>query len=79
MVSMAVDIHHVDPICGAAVDRREAVRAGLRCSHAGTEYLFCGIGCQVSFQEDPPRLLGLEDTGARTRSRTSRRRTERSS
>ena len=62
MVSMAVGTQHVDPMCGASVDRTEALRSGLRGSHGGTEYLFCGIACLVSFQEDPRRRLGLDVT-----------------
>ena len=79
MVSMAVGAQFVDPVCGASVDSAQALRTGLRGSHGGTEYLFCGIGCQVSFREDPRRVLGLDDAGAPTSSRTSRRRAGRSS
>jgi YHS domain-containing protein len=73
MVSVALGTQHIDPICGAPVDGGEASRAGLHASHGGTEYLFCGIGCQVSFQENPRRVLGLDDTGAPATSRTSRK------
>jgi YHS domain-containing protein len=79
MVSMAVGTKQLDPVCGAPVDSAQALPAGLRLSHGGAEFLFCGIGCQVSFQEDPRRFLGLDDTGAGSRSRTSRRRAGRSS
>ena len=76
---MALDTQQVDPVCGASVNSLEALRAGLRCSHGGTEYLFCGIACQVSFREDPRRVLGLDTVGARATSRTSRRRADRAS
>ena len=59
---MAVGTQHVDPVCGSSVDSSEALRAGLRANHGGIDYLFCGVGCHVSFQDNPRRLLGLDDT-----------------
>jgi YHS domain-containing protein len=61
------------------VNRSDALRGRLRVSHGGTEYLFCGIACRVSFQEDPRRLLGLDDSAGSSRRRTSSRRPARSS
>jgi YHS domain-containing protein len=43
-----------DPVCGMAVDEREALSA----EHQGVTYYFCAPGCRDAFLKDPARYLG---------------------
>jgi P-type Cu+ transporter len=47
----------VDPVCGMTVDIPAAMTKGLHSTHAGSEYVFCGRGCKLEFDEDPERYL----------------------
>ena len=47
----------VDPVCGMSVDRATARARGLISDHSGVEYVFCGRGCKLDFDEDPGRFL----------------------
>jgi YHS domain-containing protein len=47
----------IDPVCGMTVDLDTARTKGLTFTHEGTEYGFCGRGCRLDFEEDPPRYL----------------------
>ena len=47
----------VDPVCGMAVDPGPARDAGLQTVHQGHEYVFCGRGCKLEFDEDPAQYL----------------------
>jgi YHS domain-containing protein len=46
-----------DPVCGMTVDLDEADARGLKISHHGVEYVFCGKGCMLEFRDDPERYL----------------------
>ncbi len=46
-----------DPVCGMHVDRVAAADKGLSSDYKGTEYLFCGKGCKLEFDDDPERYL----------------------
>jgi YHS domain-containing protein len=61
MVGLPVETRDVDPVCGTPVEHADAVAQGLSERIDGEQYVFCGIGCHVSFQQDPRRLLGLDD------------------
>lgn len=39
------------------VEHAEAAASGLTLRHAGTDYLFCSIGCLLEFREDPAWFL----------------------
>ncbi|AUV82423.1 xanthine dehydrogenase [Salinigranum rubrum] len=43
-----------DPVCGMDVVVGEAA---VTATHEGTTYHFCGVGCQETFVDDPPRFL----------------------
>ena len=47
----------IDPVCGMSVDSAEARDKGLSWTHEGTEYVFCGKGCRLEFEDDPPKYL----------------------
>ena len=47
----------VDPVCGMHVNPEIATAQGLSSEHAGQTYFFCGKGCKLDFDEDPPRFL----------------------
>jgi Cu+-exporting ATPase len=47
----------IDPVCGMTVDRAVARDKGLTSEYQGAEYLFCGKGCKLDFEEDPGRYL----------------------
>ena len=40
-----------------AVDPGPARDAGLQTMHQGHEYVFCGRGCKLEFDEDPAQYL----------------------
>ena len=46
-----------DPVCGMAIDAREARASGLSTEHEGKTYFFCGRGCKLEFADDPSRFL----------------------
>jgi uncharacterized membrane protein YraQ (UPF0718 family)/YHS domain-containing protein len=48
----------VDPVCGMAVDRAQALRA----DHRGQTFYFCSSGCRETFLANPERYM----TGAKT-------------
>jgi P-type Cu+ transporter len=47
----------VDPVCGMQVNPEIATAQGLGSEHEGQTYFFCGKGCKLDFDEDPPRFL----------------------
>ena len=46
-----------DPVCGMDVNPDVATALGLRSEHDATTYYFCGRGCKLNFDEDPPKYL----------------------
>lgn len=46
-----------DPVCGMDVVPAVARARGLSATHEETEYLFCGKGCMLDFQEEPAKYL----------------------
>lgn len=46
-----------DPVCGMRVDPDAARAKGLTQTHDTREYVFCGKGCFLEFQDDPARYL----------------------
>jgi YHS domain-containing protein len=44
----------IDPVC---VDQAGAVAKGLMSEYKGTQYVFCGKGCKLEFDDDPERYL----------------------
>ena len=46
-----------DPVCGMHVDPATARAKGLAIDFEGREYVFCGKGCLLEFNDDPPRYL----------------------
>ena len=46
-----------DPVCGMRVDPETARARGLTLSHEGREYVFCGKGCLLEFNDGPERYL----------------------
>lgn len=46
-----------DPVCGMTVDPVQARAKDLVASHDGTEYVFCGKGCLLEFQDEPAKYL----------------------
>ena len=46
-----------DPVCGMMVNPETAKH---RHTHDGQEYVFCGRGCKLDFDEDPERYLDPE-------------------
>ena len=46
-----------DPVCGMRVDPDAARAKGLTLTHDGREYVFCGKGCFLDFQDDPAKYL----------------------
>ena len=67
MVGLPVETRDVDPVCGIPVEHADAVAQGLWERIDGEQYVFCGIGCHVSFQQEPRRLLGLDDMALQDR------------
>lgn len=55
------DIRHIDPnedpVCGMTVDPDTARAKGLTLTHESREYVFCGKGCMLDFQDDPTPFL----------------------
>jgi len=47
----------VDPVCGMTVDPPTARARGLTAQYEGIEYVFCGKGCKLEFEEDPGHYL----------------------
>ena len=47
----------LDPVCGMTVDPEAARAKGLVSSYQGREYVFCGKGCKLDFDDDPGRYL----------------------
>jgi len=46
-----------DPVCGMTAEVEQARARGLVSEHDGTEYAFCGKGCQLEFRDDPAKYL----------------------
>jgi YHS domain-containing protein len=46
-----------DPVCGMTVQVPDAVAKGLYSRHEDQDYVFCGRGCKLDFDEDPDRYL----------------------
>jgi Cu+-exporting ATPase len=47
----------IDPVCGMTVQIPFAMAKGLHSTHAGKDYVFCGKGCKLEFDDDPERYL----------------------
>jgi Cu+-exporting ATPase len=47
----------VDAVCGMTPDPETARAKGLTSTYEGTEYVFCGKGCKLEFDEDPEKYL----------------------
>ena len=47
----------VDPVCGMTVQIPDATAKGLRSRHEEHDYVFCGRGCKLDFDEDPTKYL----------------------
>ena len=47
----------IDPVCGMTVQVAEAIAKGLHSRHEDQDYVFCGRGCKLDFDEDPERYL----------------------
>ena len=47
----------VDPVCGMTVLIPTAMEKGLHSTYEDTEYVFCGKGCKLDFEEDPELYL----------------------
>jgi YHS domain-containing protein len=43
-----------DPVCGMTVDTESAA---ARSAHLGTEYFFCSIACQRTFEGHPEQFI----------------------
>jgi YHS domain-containing protein len=46
-----------DPVCGMAIDPKQAAADGLTTEYQGKTYFFCGRGCKLEFADDPTRFL----------------------
>ena len=46
-----------DPVCGMRVDPEVARARGLTLTRDGREFVFCGKGCLLEFQDDPATYL----------------------
>jgi YHS domain-containing protein len=47
----------IDPVCGMSIAPEVARARGLHSRHHDVDYLFCGRGCKLDFEEDPERYL----------------------
>lgn len=47
----------MDPVCGMTPDPEAARAKGLSSTYNGTEYVFCGKGCKLEFDENPEQYL----------------------
>ena len=47
----------IDPVCGMTVEPEGARAKGLHSSYGSGDYVFCGKGCKLEFDEDPERYL----------------------
>jgi Cu+-exporting ATPase len=52
----------IDPVCGMTVTPETAAAAW---EHEGRTYLFCSVGCQERFREDPEHYLALDPSERR--------------
>jgi YHS domain-containing protein len=46
-----------DPVCGMTIEPEVARAAGRTITHEDVEYVFCGKGCMLDFQESPETYL----------------------
>jgi Cu+-exporting ATPase len=46
-----------DPVCGMTVQPDGARAKGLSSLHEGVEYVFCGRGCKLEFDDHPATYL----------------------
>jgi len=46
-----------DPVCGMTPDIESARAKGLVATYDGVEFVFCGKGCLLEFQDDPEQFL----------------------
>ena len=53
----ASDLAAVDPVCGMSVNADAARSKGLSSVYQGVEYVFCGRGCKLEFDDDPATYL----------------------
>ena len=47
----------MDPVCGMTPDPESARARGLTSTYNGVEYIFCGKGCKLEFDENPEQYL----------------------
>ena len=48
-----------DPVCGMTVSPTTARTKNLTITYDGVEYVFCGKGCLLEFQDHPARHLAV--------------------
>ncbi len=46
-----------DPVCGMTVQVATATEKGLHSRHKDHQYVFCGKGCKLEFDDDPDKYL----------------------
>ena len=49
----------IDPVCGMEVEPTTSL---LSLDYEGKTYWFCGKGCLLDFQDDPPKYLDPDYT-----------------
>lgn len=49
----------IDPVCGMTVD---TATAEYRSFHDGGTYYFCSAGCKQTFDKDPAKYAGRQET-----------------
>jgi YHS domain-containing protein len=47
----------IDPVCGMIVQIATATEKGLHTRHEDKDYVFCGKGCKLEFDDDPGKYL----------------------
>ena len=53
-----------DPVCGMRPDIEASRAKGLVTTYESREYVFCGKGCLLEFNDDPERYLATGYTPA---------------
>lgn len=49
-----------DPVCGMTPDPEQSRAKGLVATYEGREYVFCGKGCLLDFQDEPEKFLSSD-------------------
>ncbi len=50
----------IDPVCGMSVDPEHAE---YRSFQEGETYYFCSAGCKETFDKEPGKYIGRQETG----------------